>query len=122
MTVVDWVLIVVWLGLALGGFWKGAVRIIFGGGGLVAGVWLAVVAGADAQAALEGVLGIPWLAAVPRWSQLAAVAGPVVIDPQFQGFEQGRFAVKPPAHDQGHPLGDAESQDAARVGKLHFHA
>jgi uncharacterized membrane protein required for colicin V production len=64
MTVVDWVLIVVWLGLTLGGFWKGAVRMIFGGGGLAAGLWLAVVAGADAQAALEGVIGIPWLAAV----------------------------------------------------------
>ena len=64
MTVVDWVLIVVWLGLTLGGFWKGAVRIIFGGGGFAAGVWLAVIAGADAQAALEGVFGIPWLAAV----------------------------------------------------------
>ena len=64
MTVVDWVLIVVWLGLTLGGFWKGAVRIIFGGGGLAAGLWLAVVAGADAQAALEGVVGIPWLSAV----------------------------------------------------------
>ena len=33
MTVVDWVLVVVWLGLTLGGVWKGAVRIIFGGGG-----------------------------------------------------------------------------------------
>ena len=64
MTVVDWVLIIVWLGLALGGFWKGAVRMIFGGGGLAAGVWLAVIAGADAQAAMEGVLAIPWLAAV----------------------------------------------------------
>jgi membrane protein required for colicin V production len=64
MTVVDWVLVVVWLGLTLGGFWKGAVRIIFGGGGLAAGLWLAVVAGADAQAALEGVIAIPWLAAV----------------------------------------------------------
>ena len=64
MTVLDWVLIVVWVGLALGGFWKGAIRIIFGGGGLVAGLWLAVVAGADAQAALEGVIGIPWLSAV----------------------------------------------------------
>jgi uncharacterized membrane protein required for colicin V production len=64
MTVVDWVLIVVWLGLTLGGFWKGAVRIIFGGGGLAAGLWLAVIAGADAQAALEGVIGISWLAAV----------------------------------------------------------
>ncbi len=64
MTVVDWILVVVWLGLTLGGFWKGAVRIIFGGGGLAAGLWLAVIAGADAQAALEGVLGIPWLAAI----------------------------------------------------------
>jgi membrane protein required for colicin V production len=64
MTILDWVLVVVWLGLALGGFWKGAVRIIFGGGGLIAGLWLAVIAGDDAQAALEGVLGIPWLSAV----------------------------------------------------------
>ena len=64
MTVLDWVLIVVWVGLALGGFWKGAIRIIFGGGGLVAGIWLAAIAGADAQAALEGVIGIPWLSAV----------------------------------------------------------
>jgi uncharacterized membrane protein required for colicin V production len=64
MTVVDWVLIVVWLGLTLGGFWKGAVRMIFGGGGLAVGLWLAVIAGADAQAALEGVIGIPWIAAV----------------------------------------------------------
>jgi membrane protein required for colicin V production len=64
MTVVDWVLIVVWLGLTLGGFWKGAVRIIFGGGGLAAGVWLAVVAGSDAQAALAGVIATPWVAAV----------------------------------------------------------
>jgi len=63
MTVVDWVLIVVWLGLTLGGFWKGAVRMIFGGGGLAIGLWLAVIAGADAQAALEGVINIPWLAA-----------------------------------------------------------
>ena len=46
MTVVDWVLIVVWLGLTLGGFWKGAVRMIFGGGGLAVGLWLAVIAGA----------------------------------------------------------------------------
>lgn len=64
MTVLDWVLIVVWLGLALGGFWKGAVRIIFAGGGLLAGLWLAVVAGADAQSVLQGVVTIPWLAAV----------------------------------------------------------
>jgi hypothetical protein len=64
MTILDWVLLIVWLGLTLGGFWKGAVRLIFGGGGLVAGLWLAVVAGDDAQAAIEGVMGIPWLSAV----------------------------------------------------------
>ena len=64
MSVLDWVLIVLWSGLALGGFWKGAVRIIFGGGGLLAGVWLAVIAGANAQAALEGVIAVPWLAAI----------------------------------------------------------
>ena len=64
MTFLDWVLVVIWVGLTLGGFWKGAVRIIFGGGGFVAGLWLAVVAGDDAQTALEGVMGIPWLSAI----------------------------------------------------------
>ncbi len=64
MSFLDWVLIVIWIGLTLGGFWKGAVRLIFGGGGLVAGVWLAIIAGADAQAALEGVVGIEWIAAI----------------------------------------------------------
>jgi hypothetical protein len=64
MTPLDWVLIVVWLGLTLGGFWKGAVRIIFTGGGLLVGLWLAVIAGADAQAALEEAVAVPWLAAV----------------------------------------------------------
>lgn len=63
MTVLDWVLIVIWIGLTLGGFWKGAVRLIFGGGGLLAGVWLAVIAGADAQAAVERVIDIEWIAA-----------------------------------------------------------
>jgi uncharacterized membrane protein required for colicin V production len=64
MTVLDWVLIVVWCGLALAGFWKGAVRLIFGGGGLVVGLWLAVIAGANAATALERLIGVPWLSAV----------------------------------------------------------
>ena len=64
MTALDWVLTVVWLGLTLGGFWKGAVRIIFAGGGLLAGFWLAVIAGADAQSVLQQVVAVPWLAAV----------------------------------------------------------
>jgi len=64
MSVLDWVLIILWIGLTLGGFWKGAVRLIFGGGGLLAGLWLAIIAGADAQSALEGVFGVGWVAAV----------------------------------------------------------
>lgn len=64
MTVLDWAFLVLWLGIALSGFWKGAVRIVFGLGGLVAGIWLGVVAGADAQAVVAGVVGIDWLAAV----------------------------------------------------------
>ena len=42
MTLVDVVLGVVWLGITLGGFWKGALRIVFGLSGLVLGLWLAV--------------------------------------------------------------------------------
>ena len=64
MTVLDWVLIALWTGLALAGFWKGAVRLIFGGGGLLAGLWLAAVAGDNAEAALHSVIGVGWLAAV----------------------------------------------------------
>ena len=64
MTVLDWAFLVVWLGIALSGFWKGAVRIVFGLGGLVAGIWLGVMAGADAQAVVDGVLGVGWLSAV----------------------------------------------------------
>ena len=29
MTLIDWVLVIVWAGIALSGFWKGAVRIVF---------------------------------------------------------------------------------------------
>lgn len=64
MTLLDWVLVVLWCGLALAGFWKGAVRLIFGGGGLLIGLWLAVVAGASAATAVEGVIGDGWPAAV----------------------------------------------------------
>jgi uncharacterized membrane protein required for colicin V production len=70
MTVLDWVLVILWCGLGLAGFWKGAVRLIFGGGGLLVGLWLAVIAGARAASALEGVIGIAWV---------AAVAGPLLL-------------------------------------------
>ena len=64
MTLLDWALLVVWLGVTLSGFWKGAVRLVFGGGGVIVGVWLAVMVGGDAAAALEPLVGIEWLAVV----------------------------------------------------------
>jgi len=64
MTPLDWVIVVVWTGVTLGGFWEGAVRLVFGGGGLVVGVWLAAAAGADAAVALSPVVGVEWVAAV----------------------------------------------------------
>ena len=57
----DWVLLVVWLGVALSGFWKGAVRIVFGLGGFVAGIALASAAGADVATWLEQWIGLDWL-------------------------------------------------------------
>ncbi len=64
MTVLDWAFVVIFAGITLSGFWKGAVRIVFGLGGLVAGIWLAAVAGAEAQTVVAGVVGVDWLAAV----------------------------------------------------------
>ena len=49
--------------MTLSGFWEGAVRLVFGGGGLIAGLWLAFAAGGDAAAVLEPLLGVEWLAA-----------------------------------------------------------
>jgi len=64
MTLLDWALLAVWLGIALSGFWKGAVRIVFGIGGLVAGLWLALVLGGETAAHLAQWLGEGWAAAV----------------------------------------------------------
>jgi uncharacterized membrane protein required for colicin V production len=61
MTLLDWAMLVVWLGIALSGFWKGAVRIVFGLGGVAAGLWLAVVAGAELELVLDEVIGISWI-------------------------------------------------------------
>jgi len=63
MIFLDWVLLVLWLGITLSGFWKGAVRIVFGIGGFVVGLWLALVAGSQAEAAVAGVIGGGWIAA-----------------------------------------------------------
>ncbi len=64
MTILDWALVVVWVGVTLAGFWRGAVRLVLGVGGGVAGLWLAVVAGDDIAAQLAPVVGLGWLAAV----------------------------------------------------------
>ena len=64
MTVLDWALVVVWVGVTLAGFWRGAVRLVLGIGGGVAGLWLAVVAGEDIAVQLHTVIGPGWLAAV----------------------------------------------------------
>lgn len=74
MTALDWGLIVVWLGIALSGFWKGAVRIVFGLGGLLVGVWLAVVVGGDAAELLAGWIGEGWVAEALGHILPAAVA------------------------------------------------
>jgi membrane protein required for colicin V production len=58
MTWLDVVLGLVWLGAALSGFWKGAVRLVFSLGGLIAGLWFASVIGADLSGRLEATVGI----------------------------------------------------------------
>jgi len=61
MTVLDWVLVVIWAGIALGGFFKGAVRIVFGFGGAALGIWLAVVVGPDLAISLTGTVNSEWM-------------------------------------------------------------
>lgn len=61
MTILDWVLVVVWTGITLGGFFKGAIRIVFGLGGVVLGLWLSVVVGPDLAVGLTGFSNSEWL-------------------------------------------------------------
>lgn len=63
MTVLDWVLLIVWLGFSLSGFWEGAVRIVFGAAGLIVGLWIAILMGADLATSLSQWITIDWLAA-----------------------------------------------------------
>lgn len=63
MTPLDWVLVILWGGVALSGFWKGAVRLVFGIGGLVLGIWLAVAIGHDLAIALAAHVAPSWVAA-----------------------------------------------------------
>ncbi len=82
MTVLDWVLVVVWAGITLAGFFKGAIRIVFGVGGFALGIWLAAVVGPDLAPVVSEVVPqafvavaiaylLPWLAV----TVLCAVAG-----------------------------------------------
>ena len=61
MTILDWVLVVVWTGITLGGFFKGAIRIVFGFGGVALGLWLSVVVGPDLAVNLTGLVNSEWL-------------------------------------------------------------
>jgi uncharacterized membrane protein required for colicin V production len=76
MSLLDWGILVVILGVGLSGFFKGAVRIVFGLGGILTGIWLAAVAGSDVAGLLAPWLGGGWLAAVAaRAMLLLACAG-----------------------------------------------
>ena len=61
MTILDIVLVVVWAGITLGGFFKGAIRIVFGLGGVALGIWLSVVVGPDLAVSLTGLVNSEWL-------------------------------------------------------------
>ena len=61
MTILDLVLVVVWAGITLAGFFKGAIRIVFGLGGVALGIWLSVVVGPDLAVSLTGRVNSEWL-------------------------------------------------------------
>jgi uncharacterized membrane protein required for colicin V production len=79
MTLLDWALVVLWAGIALAGFFKGVVRIVFGVGGLALGVWLAVVIGPDIAAALGEWVHQPWLAVLLAWLIPPLVVAPLCL-------------------------------------------
>ena len=64
MTVLDWAILLLCLGVTLSGFWDRAVRLVFGGRGAIAGVWLALSVGGEAARGIQPVIGVHWLAAV----------------------------------------------------------
>jgi uncharacterized membrane protein required for colicin V production len=82
MTALDWVLVAVWAGITLAGFFKGAIRIVFGLGGFALGVWLAMVTGPELVPLVADAVPPTWLAVaiahVLPWlvvTVLCAVAG-----------------------------------------------
>lgn len=79
MTALDWIVLLLWVGITLGGFWKGAVRIVFGVGGLLLGLWLALMLGADATDWWLGWIDARWLAAALGYGGLVAAAAGVCL-------------------------------------------
>lgn len=74
MTLLDWVLLVLWTGVTLGGFWKGAVRIVFGIGGVLVGLWLAILLGPGLGERLAAHLDPTWLATAVGYAIPVVVA------------------------------------------------
>jgi len=71
MHALDWILLIIWAGMSLSGFWKGASRLVFGIGGLIAGIWLAVGIGPG----LTDTLSLQ-----PHWvSTLVGFLSPVIL-------------------------------------------
>jgi len=64
MTILDLVLVVVWAGITLAGFFKGAIRIVFGLGGVALGIWLSVIVAPDLAVSLTGLVNSEWLTLV----------------------------------------------------------
>lgn len=62
MTPLDWVLLILWAGIAASGFWKGAVRLVFGLGGLAAGIWISAHIGGELGARFGDAIQPQWLA------------------------------------------------------------
>jgi len=67
MTPLDWILLILWAGITASGFWKGAVRLVFGLGGLAAGIWLALLFAGELASRLDGFIRPHWLAAICAW-------------------------------------------------------
>lgn len=67
MTALDWILLVLWAGIAASGFWKGAVRLVFGLGGFAAGVWMSTQFSGELADRLSGSIQPHWLAALCAW-------------------------------------------------------
>jgi uncharacterized membrane protein required for colicin V production len=93
MTILDWVLVVVWVGVSLSGFWKGAVKLVFGLGGLAVGLWLAFAIGDDLALHLESSVPQAWIAAT-LGALLPILAAVVLFSAAGWGIDRTLKALK----------------------------